>query len=596
MTRVFAAALMAAMGISGSAMAGGSALVIGNGDYAHAPEATTAVNDATAVADALDAAGWAVTRGTDLGRFAMRRVISRFAETLAETDEVVIFYSGHALRTGGSTYLAPTDALAETQTDVLFDGVPLDLALMLAAAKAGKAVIFIDGAQLRGFRPTDTLEPGLAALEGPEGVMIVSAAQPGEAVRRARWQNSRFVQVILDRFLKPGATVATVAADVESPIYVTGEVDDDFVLAPPPEGVNAADVSAEIELAFWRAAERSGRAEDYAAYLERFPRGIFADFARERLGLNQQAATPAEPEVDPKIQTERDLSLSRIRKRQIQTWLQALGHDPRGIDGLFGPGSRRAIRGWQAANGLENHGWLDAPQLRRLGDQGRAAIAEQERIAAERRRIEEAEDNAYWSETGARGKPAGYRAYLEKYPDGKNAAVARAALAKIAEARADAQARKERRIYERAIKTDTVASLRDYLAQYPQGIYRDQAQGRLNEIETAERAAVELDRLKAAEGALRLSRDDRRWIEGTLKSFGFAVGKADGKMDATTRAAIKGYQAARGLEGSGFLNRETLVALTREVEEVTRQSQQSAGPRTVPTAQVINEMIRILRQ
>jgi len=565
MRRILAGALALTLGWAGAALADDNiALVIGNGAYAHAPDAETAERDATAVSDALRDAGWSVTKGTNLDRFAMRRVISRFAEKLDGAERVVIFYSGHALRTGGRTYLAPVNAQADELTDVLFDGVPLDLLLQIAAEKSGRAVVFLDGAQLRGFRPTDFVEPGLADLAPPDGVMIVSAAAPGRAVRRSRWRDSRFARLIVDRFLQPGAPVANVAAEAERPTFSVGTVAPDFMLVPEPEGVEGG-LDREIELAYWRAAERSGKVEDYRAYLERYPDGMFADFARERLGLGPDGRPiEEEPKVDPRIQAERDLRLSRIRKRKIQEYLLALGFDPRGIDGLFGPGTRRALIGWQRENGVYNGGWLTAEQVALLTSQGEAALAEQRRRAEEARRIAEAEDNAYWSATGARGTARGYRAYLQKYPDGLHAKVARAALAKIAEARADAKARRERRAWEEAQRADSAAAYRDYLGAYPEGIYRDQALARLDEIEGAERAAAEASRWQKTEDALALSPRDKVSVERRLLALGYAAGRPDGIFDERTRAAIKGYQSARGLIDSGYLDRATVVSLVRD--------------------------------
>ena len=97
-------------------------MVIGNGNYQNAPDAVTAVRDAMSVAAGLKDAGWEVSLGTDLGRAGMRETIAAFAEAAADAEQLVIFYSGHALRTGGQTFLAPVDAAASTLTDVLFDG------------------------------------------------------------------------------------------------------------------------------------------------------------------------------------------------------------------------------------------------------------------------------------------------------------------------------------------------------------------------------------------------------------------------------------------------------------------------------------------
>ncbi|MEO1490581.1 MAG: peptidoglycan-binding protein [Pseudomonadota bacterium] len=546
------------------------ALVIGNGDYAHTHDAETAVRDARAVSEAFSEAGWQVIVATDLDRFAMRRVLSRFADAAGEAEAQAIYYSGHAIRSGGTTYLAPVTAQADSLTDVLFDGVPLDLILRIASDAAGQSVVFLDGAQLRGFRPSEFAEPGLDQLEGPEGVLIVSAAEPGKAIRRSRWRDSRFARLVIEQFLEPGASADAVARAVGAPTFVTGSVDEGFVLAPEPEPMVESDaLAAEIELAYWRAAERSGDAVDYQAYLTRYPEGTFAEFARQRLGIAKDTDVPEEPRVDPAVAAEQALNLSRIRKRRVQEWLLALGHDPRGIDGLFGPGSRAAITAWQRKAGFEVTGYLTRAQINRLSTEGNAAIAEQERIAAERRRIAEAEDNAFWSATGDKGTADGYRAYLKEYPGGIHAKIARAALAKIAEAEADVKARRERDVFRAARGTDTPEAYRDYLAVYPEGIYRDRALARLDAIEGAERRRAMVLKNRKIEQALKLTKQDRISIEQRLRLLGFETGPQDGKLDKRARSAIKGYQASRGLEDTGFMNRETVVILVRETERTT---------------------------
>lgn len=580
MRTMIAAALGAVMTLAGPALAGNTALVIGNGDYAHAPTAETAVRDTSAVVKAFETAGWEVLSGTNLDRAGMRDLITRFAEEAEDADALAIFYSGHAIRAGGVSFLAPVETRGERLTDVVFDGVPLDLLLAIAAEKAGRAVLFLDGAQLRGFRPTERFEPGLADLEGPDGVLIVSAAEPGHAVRRSSWRDSRFARLIVDRFLEPGAALQDIAEEAPHPVWITGAVEPDFMLAPLP-AQEATGLEAEIELAYWRAAERSGAAKDYQAYLRRYPHGVFAEFARERLGLSTGEDLPEKPEVDPRVQAERDLNLSRARKRRLQEYLLALGHDPKGIDGLYGRGTRRALIGWQRDNDLYNEGWLTAEQVALLTEQGEAALAKQVRIAEQERRIREAEDNAYWSATGARGTPAGYRSYLEAYPEGLHAKVARAALAKTAEAEADALSRKDRRAWRRAERRATAEAYRNYLGAYPEGIYRDEALAALDAIESAERQAAETLRLTKIEDNLDLSGSDRLSVEQRLRSLGFEVGVLDGVFDARTRAGIRGYQSAREMVATGYLNRPTVVSLVRETSRTRRQQVQIDGGKVI---------------
>ena len=568
------------------------ALVIGNGTYSAAPEAETAVRDAKAVSEALRNAGWDVTLGLNLDRRAMKRTIRDFASLAAQARQITIFYSGHALRTGGISYLAPIDASADTLTDVLFDGVPLSLLLEIAGEAPGKAIVFVDGAQLRGFKPTEFVEPGLAALRGPEGVLIVSAAAPGRAVRRSRWRDSRFAGQIVDQFIQPGASVADVAAGAAAPTFAVGRIDAEFTLSPMPDPISAKELAAEIEMAYWRAAEQSGKAEDYRVYLGRYPNGLFADYARERLGLGADDIIKEQPpQVDPRILADRDLNLSRIRKRKLQEYLLALGFDPKGIDGLFGESSRDAIRRWQQRNGIRDmNGWLTQSQLSLLTRQGEAALTAQRQKAEREQRARDARDNAFWKTTGALRTAQGYRRYLERYPEGLHAKSARAALARIAESNKDNAAKRERKAFKRARARDTAEAYRDYLGAYPDGIYRDRALARLDKIENAERAKARRARMEAREATLGLTRSDRLSVEQRLRAMGYQPGPLDGVFDKQTRAAIKGYQQARGLRANGYLNQRTVVTLVRETRGLP------AGEKgvVIDGAQIIREVLDAL--
>ncbi|MEX2408150.1 MAG: peptidoglycan-binding domain-containing protein, partial [Rhodovibrionaceae bacterium] len=171
----------------------------------------------------------------------------------------------------------------------------------------------------------------------------------------------------------------------------------------------AADPELAVELAFWDAIKASDSPDDYTAYLTAYPDGRFAVLAQsrrarlesgaaareaehERLEAEAQARSADEqhhraedeqhhqaeaardaqlaalppaapqvnPEADPAAQEEEALGLTRGDRRELQAALTALGFDTRGIDGVFGPGTRTAIRGYQAAKGAERSGYLTA--------------------------------------------------------------------------------------------------------------------------------------------------------------------------------------------------------------------------------------------
>ena len=88
------------------------------------------------------------------------------------------------------------------------------------------------------------------------------------------------------------------------------------------------------------------------------------------------------------------LDLDRPTRRSIQQGLSNGGFDPGSPDGLFGPRTRSAIRGWQEARGAPATGYLDARQaelLRAAGTPRPAATREPPAVAppaAARARVE----------------------------------------------------------------------------------------------------------------------------------------------------------------------------------------------------------------
>ena len=75
-------------------------------------------------------------------------------------------------------------------------------------------------------------------------------------------------------------------------------------------------------------------------------------------------AAPASPAA-PSLSTA-EAALSAEARRDVQRQLQALGHYRSGIDGQFGPGTRRAISSWQRSAGFDATGRLNRGQISAL--------------------------------------------------------------------------------------------------------------------------------------------------------------------------------------------------------------------------------------
>jgi Putative peptidoglycan binding domain len=136
---------------------------------------------------------------------------------------------------------------------------------------------------------------------------------------------------------------------------------------PPVEA--RSDASNEIELEFWRSVRTSDRAEEYSAYLARFPRGNFVSIARLRLAALQtggrttvQSFNPAPPARE----AEEQLGLDQLKRSDIQRRLSLLGYFDGAADGNFNDDTRRAIERWQTARRYLTSGYFSKLQYEAL--------------------------------------------------------------------------------------------------------------------------------------------------------------------------------------------------------------------------------------
>src|SRR5215813_10944824 len=127
--------------------------------------------------------------------------------------------------------------------------------------------------------------------------------------------------------------------------------------------------SNDIELEFWRSVRNSDKAEEYSAYLTRYPNGNFASIARARLA-SLQADADARGAGDAQSintalatrETEEQLGLDQRERSDVQRRLSALGYFGGDPDGNFGDITRRAIERWQLARRYPRSGYFNKLQ------------------------------------------------------------------------------------------------------------------------------------------------------------------------------------------------------------------------------------------
>lgn len=519
-----------------------AAFLIGNEvnrNIGPAPDSALVLN----LASAFGGNGFTVNGGRDVPRAVLLNDLAQFIRNADGADRVAIVLSGHFVRSGGTGWFLPADSDVPELATLPATGIPVSLFLDLAARAPGGAIVAL-AQSARDPRVGAGIRPGSGALDVPQGVTVITG--PARELTAFLGNN----------VLQPGAMLSDLVASTGPDIRIRGFVSKTDAFVP----VDTAQAGAETrpdadERAYWRIVQDINTIEAYEAYLEAYSGGLFSRQAEQRIKAIRSA-----PERRAK-DAETAIGLDREARRQVQRDLSILGFDPRGIDGIFGPGTRGAIAAWQTERGFPATGYLGPRQLEVLRN---TAQRRADDLAAEARRKEEelrAQDVAYWRQTGKKGGEANFRLYLQRYPDGQFADTARKQLEAItAKKRAKLEAA-ERRAWDAAVATDTIEGYRDYMRAYPRGIFEAEAGARIQELEEKARNRVMIDAARKEENQLGLAPVTLLLAERRLAALGMEPGAVDGKLDKDARRAIRRFQRAAGLPVTGFLSRATVVRL-----------------------------------
>jgi peptidoglycan hydrolase-like protein with peptidoglycan-binding domain len=481
--------LIAALsGLALPAFADDAALLMGverYDDFRRVGDAT----DILSASDELRDAGFDVATLSNGSARDMKRLAETLAEDALDAERLVVALSGRFATDGTRTWFLAEDA--QTPTPFGLDGaISVDTVLDVLARTPGQAVLVL-GYDQDGFSSFGSyLREGVGNLDVPQGVTVIYG------------EPDRITGVLTDAVAALGGDVMAYVRDNRR-LNVLGFQPQSLVMQPSGDAPAPNLPQIEPSLTAWNNAQNANTADSYRNFIFDNPRSLYAEEARRRLD---------QIESDPVRQAEiaeDALNLTRNERRAIQRNLTLLEFNTRGVDGIFGPGTRGAIRNWQQNNGFTQTSYLTTEQINRIDAQASRLAAE---IAAEEERAREEAlslDRDYWEETGARGTPAGYQAYLERYPE---------------------------------------------------GVFANEARNRLAALNEANDEAAN-DAARAREDALNINPVLRRLIENRLEQLGFNPGQIDGRFDRDTRRAISRYQAQGNLTATGYLDQATLARL-----------------------------------
>ena len=484
-----AAALLPVLAAMPSLASGRVALVIGNASYAHAPGLANPLNDARDVGAALERLGFAVTRLENAGQASMRRALQDFARAAAASDIAAVFYAGHGIEVDRSNFLVPVDARLLNDADVEFETVPLELVSRAVERARGLRLVILDACRENPFAAsmqragaTRSIGRGLARVEPSGETLVAYAAKEGTVASDGAERNSPYSAALLKHLEEPGLEVGLMFRKVRDAVLAaTGGSQEPFVY---------------------------GSLSSRGAYL---------------------AARPA-PKPEPPVRPSATVPSRMAAGGEHLFWDSVKdSRDPADLEAYlerYPGGTYEAL----ARNRLKRLQGVPQGAVRPSAEKDTGAAASDRASGSARLEAERlAGEREFWASVRETEDPSQLQAYLDRYPDGSYAALARARLKRL-EGPAPDKAEPA---------AATVASTASVPAQGPE----------------------------AVEAALDLGRSDRRSIQMGLASLGFDPGPADGLFGGKTRAALEAWQAAKGEASTGWLTGAEAEVLKAEGEE-----------------------------
>ena len=189
------------------------ALVIGNSAYESNAPLANPQNDAQAVAQLLNTAGFEVVMAFNLSRDIMKQTIEEFAGRVAEkgNDSVaLVYYAGHGLQVDGENFLVPVDAKLTKEEDLANHGVKLaDVMGALQFAPSKIRIVILDACRNNPFSGA-TGGRGLAIVDAPAGTIVAYSTAPGTEALDGSGKHSPFAAAFMRTAKQPDLPIEQV--------------------------------------------------------------------------------------------------------------------------------------------------------------------------------------------------------------------------------------------------------------------------------------------------------------------------------------------------------------------------------------------------
>jgi uncharacterized caspase-like protein len=283
------------------------ALVVGNNAYATAP-LNNPVNDARAMAQALESTGFSVILKLDATQPEFLSALRDFGNRLKEGGPGtagLFYFAGHGMQIKGRNFLIPVGANIEHEDEVTYQALDAQAVMdKMESAGNGTNIVILDACRNNPFaRSFRSASQGLAQMDAPLGTFVAFATAPGSVASDGAGANGLFTAHLLNVMRKPGLKVEDVLKQVRLAVlrdsgnrqvpWESSSLVGDFYFRAPSAGpafagapaapVEAVDPMAALDDALWSAVKDGSSSAELYAYLNRFPAGRHAREARSRM-------------------------------------------------------------------------------------------------------------------------------------------------------------------------------------------------------------------------------------------------------------------------------------------------------------------------
>jgi hypothetical protein len=267
------------------------ALLIGNSRYEVATPLRNPENDIEIVGAALEKSGFAVTKVANAKAADALAAVDAFVAGLAavENPVVMVYFAGHGVQVAGENYLLPVDAKLGSEEELRSAALSLgDLTRRLDAVRSRLQIVVLDSCRDNPFEQTRGLRRGLADTPERLGRLIAFSTSPGNVATDGDTGASPYATALAESVTIPGLSIEGVFKRVRATVqertggkqepWENSAVYGDFQFI---EG-KAAEAGGD-EVAFFEFAALADSQEAYQKYLSRYPQGLFASLAKQKI-------------------------------------------------------------------------------------------------------------------------------------------------------------------------------------------------------------------------------------------------------------------------------------------------------------------------